>query len=91
LIKHAYLQIDEAFPTGAVINVDIAGTQYFVAVPADVTGFTVSSETNNFLLNPQTVTISITGVTGDVTTGKARVMFDVFHPNIKNGQFAVSE
>ena len=88
LIKGAYLQIDEAFPTGAEINVDIAGTQYFVATAGDATGFSVSTETNNFLANPQTVTISITGVTGDVTTGKARVMLDVFHPNIKNGQFA---
>jgi hypothetical protein len=89
LIKGAYVSIDEAFPAGAELNVDIAGTQYFVAVDAAAGGaFYVSTETDNFLKNPQTVTVSITGVTGDVTTGKARVMFDVFHPNIKNGQFA---
>ncbi len=88
LIKGAFLQIDEAFPAGAEINVDIAGTQYFVAVDGTVAGFTVSTETNNFLKNSQTVTISITGVTGDITTGKARVMLDVLHPSIKNGQFA---
>ena len=90
LIKGAYLRIDEAFPTGAKINVDIAGTQYFVAVAGDSVGFTVSAEADNFLANPQTVTISVTGVTGDVTTGKARVMLDVFHPNIANGNFATA-
>ena len=88
LIKGAYLQIDEAFPAGTTLTVDIAGTQYFNAIDATVAGFTVSTETNNFLKNSQTVTITVTGVTGDVTTGKARVMLDVFHPNLKNGQFA---
>ena len=88
ILKHVYLQIDEAFPAGAEFNVDIAGTQYFVAVPADATGFTVSTETDNMLLNPQTVTISITGVTGNVTTGLARVILDTVSVNLKNGNYA---
>ena len=88
LIKGAYLQIDEAFPAGTTLTVDIAGVVYFNDVDGTSAGFTVSTETNNFLKNSQTVLISVEGVTGDVTTGKARVMLDVFHPNLKNGQFA---
>jgi len=88
MIKHAYLIVDEAFPAGAAINVDIAGAQYFVAIDGTSTGMTVSTTENAWLAKNQTVTVSITGVTGDVTTGKARVVFDVVHPELANGQFA---
>jgi len=87
LIKAVYLNVTEAFPAGATINVDIAGTQYFVATAGDVVGFTVSTEENNLLRNKQTVTITVTGVTGDVTTGRAEVIFDVIHSDLTNGQF----
>ena len=88
LIKKAYLIVDEAFPTGALIQVDIAGTQYFMNGVGDTTGLTVSTEEDVWLMNSQTVTISVTGVTGDITTGKMRVVFDVAHPDLKNGQYA---
>jgi len=87
LIKSVYLNVTEAFPAGATLNVDIAGVQYFVAVAGDAVSFTVSTETDNLLRNAQTVTISVTGVTGDVTTGRAEVIFDVIHSDLKNGQF----
>jgi len=87
LIKAVYLNVTEAFPAGATFNVDIAGVQYFVATAVDVIGFTVSTEENNLLRNKQTVTMTVTDVSGDVTTGRAEVIFDVIHSDLTNGQF----
>ena len=88
IITKAYLIIDEAFPASAVINVDIAGTQYFVAADGTTTGMVVSTEEDNYLANSQTVTVSVAGITGDVTTGKARLVLATVHPTLKNGQYA---
>ncbi len=88
IIKGAYLVIDEAFPSGATVDVDIAGTAYFTGVAADATGLTVSTETNNFLKNGQTITVSFSGGTGDITEGLARVILDTVSPSLKNGNYA---
>ncbi len=88
LIKKLYVQIDEAFPAGALINVNIAGVDYIVGADGATTGLVVSTEEDNFLKNGQTVTTSITGVSGDVTTGLLRIMIDTLSPNLKNGNYA---
>jgi len=87
LIKKVYLNVTEAFPAGALLNVDIAGTQYFVAVDGTSASLTVSTTEDVLLKKAQTVTITVTGVTGDVTTGRAEVIFDVIHSDLTNGQF----
>lgn len=88
LIKRAYIDIEEAFPAGALIAVDIAGTNYFGNVPADASGITVSTEEDNIFRNKQTVSLTISGVTGDITTGKARIILDCIHGSLNNGQYA---
>jgi hypothetical protein len=92
IIKNAYLIIDEAFPAGATIDVDIAGTAYFTNVAADATGLTVSSVENVHLKNGQTITVSIaSGAAGtDVITGVARVVLDTVSPSLKNGNYAAN-
>ena len=88
IIKGAYLVIDEAFPAGTTVDVDIAGTAYFTGVDVTATGLTVSTETNNFLKNGQTITVTFSGGSGDVTTGVARVVLDTVSPSLKNGNYA---
>lgn len=91
IIQKVYLIIDEAFPSGATISVDIAGTSYLSAVAADATGLTVSTTEDVLIKNGQTITVGITsGTVGtEVQTGVARVVVDTVHPSLKNGQYAV--
>ena len=88
IIKTAYLVIDEAFPAGSTIDVDIAGTAYFTAVDVTSSGLTVSTTSNTFLKNGQTITVSIKGGTGNVTAGVARIVLDTVSPSLKNGNYA---
>jgi hypothetical protein len=89
IIKGAYLVIDEALPAGSLVNVDIAGTSYFVGVDGTVEGLTVSAESDNLLKNGQTITVSVTGGSGDITSGLFRVVLDVVTPSLKNGNYSV--
>jgi len=42
IIQKAYLIVDEAFPAGALLAVDAAGTAMFTAVDLTATGLTVT-------------------------------------------------
>ena len=88
IIQKAYLIVDEAFPTGATLDVDIAGTAMFSTVDLTATGLTVSSVEDKYFAKAQTVTSTISGITGDVTSGKARIVLASEHPSIANGRFA---
>ncbi len=88
IIQKAYVIVDEAFPTGALLNVDIAGAAHFADVDLTATGMTVSTTEDTYLANPQTVTSVISGTTGDITTGKLRIILDTLHPELKNGRYA---
>lgn len=88
LIKKAYINIIEAFPAGAIIDVDIAGIAMFTAVDGTVNGVVVSTEEDNHFAEKQTVTTTVTGITGDVTTGKLSIILDTIHASLKNGQYA---
>jgi hypothetical protein len=92
ILKRAYLVIDEAFPAGATLDVDIAGTAYFTNVAADSEGLTVSVVEDNLLKNGQTITVSIaSGAAGtDVTEGVCRIVIDSVSPSLKNGNYAVA-
>ncbi len=88
LITKAYINIIEAFPVGALIAVDIAGTPVFAAVDGTVAGLVVSTTVDLHLAEKQTVTTVVTGITGDVATGKAAIILDTIHASLKNGQYA---
>ncbi len=88
IVKKVYVQIDEAFPAGALLNVNIAGTDFIVAADGTATGMVVSTEEDHFFANGQTVTISVAGVTGNITTGLARVFLDTVSTELKNGNYA---
>ena len=88
LITKAYLNITEAFPAGALIAVDVAGTTYFTSIDGTATGVTVSTIEDSYLANKQTVTTVVSGITGDVTTGKLTIIFDTIHASLNNGQYA---
>ena len=88
IIQKAYLIVDEAFPAGATLDVDIAGTAMFSTVDLTAGGLTVSTVDDKYFAKKQTVTSTISGVTGDVTTGKVRIVLATEHPSLKNGQYA---
>ncbi|RLA60367.1 MAG: hypothetical protein DRQ78_09565 [Epsilonproteobacteria bacterium] len=88
LIKKAYINIIEAFPVGALINVDIAGVNMFIGVDGTAEGVVVSTEEDNHFAEKQTVTTTVTGITGDVVTGKMSIILDTIHASLKNGQYA---
>jgi hypothetical protein len=91
IIQKVYLIIDEAFPSGTTVSVDIAGTAYLTDIAADATGMTVSTTEDVYIKNGQTITVGVVnGPAGtEIQTGVARVVVDTVHPNLKNGQYAV--
>ena len=88
IIKKVYLNIQEAFPAGATVTATINGVDYFAAVDGTATGLTTSVEVDNHVDVPTSVDVTIGGIVGDVTTGKAVVVVDAIHPGLKNGQYA---
>ena len=90
IIKAAYLIIDEAFPAGTTITVEIAGTNYFVDAAGDAIGITVSTTENVLLNNKQTITATfVNGTAGTpITEGVARVVLDTVSTRLKNGNYA---
>jgi len=90
IVKKAYLVIDEAFPTGATISVDVAGNTFFSDAPADAKGITVSTLEDVHLANKQTISVMIVnGTEGTVIQeGVARVVFDTVSINLKNGNYS---
>ncbi len=87
-ITKAYLNIIEAFPAGALIAVDIAGSIFFTAIDGTATGVVVSAIEDLHLSEKQTVTTVITGITGDIVTGKLAIVLDTVHASLKNGKYA---
>ncbi len=87
LVTKAYVNVIEAFPAGATLDVDIAGTAFFTSVDLTTTGVVVSTEEDHHFAKRQTVTSVVGGVTGDVTTGRLSIILDVIHASLKNGQY----
>lgn len=89
ILTKMYVIVDEVFPAGAVLNIDIAGIN-FTATPVPLTagGMTVSVVEDSYFASSQSVTATVTGVTGDITTGKARIVMATEHPSITNGRYA---
>jgi len=88
IVQKAYLIVDEAFPAGALLAVDVAGTAMFTAVDLTAVGLTASATEDLYVPKKESVEAVITGITGDVTTGKARIVLATEHPSLKNGQYA---
>ena len=88
--KKVYLIIDEAFPTGTTISVDIAGTAFFTDAAADAVGTTVSTVEDTLWKNGQTITtMAVNGAAGSpITEGVARVVIDSVSLSLNNGNYA---
>jgi len=80
IVQKAYLIVDEAFPAGALLAVDVAGTAMFTAVDLTAVGLTASATEDLYVPNKESVEAVITGIVGDVTTGKARIVLATEHP-----------
>lgn len=88
LAKKFYLIVDEPMPAGALAEVSVGGTVVHTAIPVDATGVTVSATEDEYFMNKGDVVITVTGVGGPITVGKLRVIVDVVHPSLNNGQYA---
>jgi len=87
-ISKAFVNVIEAFPAGAVADITIDGTLYFTAVDLTATGVVVSLVEDLHYWEKQNVEVVVSGITGDVLTGKLAVVFDTIHSSLKNGQYA---
>ena len=92
IIQRAYCIIDEQFPSGAELGVDIGGTAFFAHAPGlDGSNMLISAVEDVLFKNAQTVTITVElpGAPQPVTQGKLRIVLEVLHPSIGNGNYAV--
>jgi len=89
IVQKAYLIIEEAFPAGALIEATIAGaTVLFTAIDATVVGLTVGTTEDLLYLNDTNIAITVSGGTGDITTGVAKVVVETIPFNEKNGRYS---
>jgi hypothetical protein len=88
--KKAYIVIDEPFPAGTTLSVDIAGTALFTDAAADAKGITVSAVEDLYFEALQTVTIGVVNGTAgtQITEGVARIVLDVANPGVRTGSYA---
>jgi hypothetical protein len=88
IVAKAYLIVDEVFPVGALGLVTIGGVTVHTGIDLTATGMTVSVTEDTYLPNGGDVVVTVSGITGDVTTGKLRVVLATEHPKLNNGQYA---
>lgn len=88
----SYLVVEEAFPAGTTATVTVGGSAAFTAVSVATTGITVSALLDQLELTATDVVITIGHVssTGNVTTGKLRVVTDYIPYTVKNGRYAIN-
>jgi ABC-type Fe3+/spermidine/putrescine transport system ATPase subunit len=90
IVKKAYIVVDEAFPAGTTVSVDIAGTTLFTDVAVDTKGLTVSGTEDLYFENLQTISVNIVnGAAGTaITEGVLRVVLDADNPGVRTGSYA---
>lgn len=89
IVQKAYLIVDEAFAATATVTVKIGATEVFAGTTAITsTGIQVSATEDLLVTAKSDVTITVGTLTGDVTTGKLRVVLACDHPSLNNGQYA---
>ena len=75
IIKKAYIIIDEAFPSGASIAVNVGTDVALTAIDGTTVAMTASSTfEDEYYADKAEVKVVVSGITGDVLTGKARVV-----------------
>jgi hypothetical protein len=95
LITKVYCIVDECFPAGAALTVDIGGKAFFSSAAGldSCTGNPIVSALEDvYFANGQTVTISveISGAPQDITQGKLRLVIETIAPSQNNGNYANS-
>ncbi|MCI4435352.1 MAG: hypothetical protein JHC33_00895 [Ignisphaera sp.] len=87
-----YLLVEEAFPAGMTATVTVGGTTTNTAVSVAAAGLTASASVDLLKANGGTVTVTINHatVTGNITTGKLRVIVDTIPYTVRNGRYAVN-
>jgi len=88
----AYLIVEEAFPTGTTATIAGPGGTLFNAVSVAATGITVSTVVDQLALTAGNLTITLGHLTstGDITTGKLKVVLDYVPYTVKNGRYAAN-
>ena len=91
IMGKAYLVIEEAFPTGTTITVTGYGATLFNATVGTATGITVSTIVDKLMTVGGDVVVSIlNATTGNILTGKVKVVIDTIPYNVKNGRYSVN-
>jgi len=88
IIGKSYLVVEEAFPAGALVTVSLGATVLFTGVAVSATGITISTVEDVLFLTGSDMTITVSGVTGDITTGKLAVITNYVPYTVKNGRYS---
>ncbi len=91
IVGKSYLVVEEAFPAGMLATVSIGGVALFTAVSVAAAGIAVSAVEDELLLAGGDVSITITHatVTGNIETGKLKVVNSYIPYTVKNGRYSV--
>ena len=90
ILAETYLVTEHAMPAGALATVSINGTEVFGAVPVDVVGAQRSAVGLGITFDgADDVIITITGGTGDITTGDITVVTRTLEWKTVNGSYVV--
>ena len=88
IVQKTYLIVEEPFPTGATATVNANGITLFTDSTIDAKAVVVSTHEDIFVEAGATIEITINGGTGDITTGKLKVVSEILSTNLTNGNFA---
>jgi len=79
----------EAFPTGALLTVAINGTDVIVTEAIDILGGITTVDIGEFASVNGSITLTVTGGTGDIAKGAVSAFVDCVSMNELNGAYVV--
>ena len=88
IVQKSYLIVEEPFPSGATATVSINGVDVFTDSTIDAKAVVVSTQEDIFVEAGATVEVTINGGTGDIITGKLKVVSEILSTNLTNGNYA---
>jgi len=88
IVQKAYVIIEEAMPAGALLEVTVGGTVVATGVLADAVAMTVAGTEDLWFPNDTNIKMVVTGGTGDILTGIAKVVVETIPYNEKNGRYS---
>ena len=87
VVQKTYLIVEEAFPASSTVTVSVNGTAVFTDADITAKGLTASTTEDLLIETAGNVVITIGGGTGDITSGKLKVVCEIISTQLKNGNY----